>query len=83
MASLRRGPERLDFRKMEVSLDSSKMEREQKNHESDLNRLTRYFASRLEHFQSLEDVYRDLDPAGLVADDEALENIHRELDHNR
>lgn len=48
--------------------------------ESNLSRLTRYFATRLEHFRLLEDLYRDMDPANVVADEEALQIKSGECD---
>ncbi|CDM36269.1 hypothetical protein PROQFM164_S05g000102 [Penicillium roqueforti FM164] len=48
--------------------------------ESNLSRLTRYFATRLEHFRLLEDLYRDIDPANVIADKEALQIKSGECD---
>ncbi|KAJ5205338.1 hypothetical protein N7472_001786 [Penicillium cf. griseofulvum] len=48
---------------------------------SHLSRLTWYFAARSEHFRSLEDLYRNLDPANVVADEEALKIVSRKHDH--
>ena len=44
------------------------MESIPKNSEDHLLRLTRYFAARLEHYRSLEDLFRNMDPANVVAD---------------
>ncbi|KAJ5862968.1 hypothetical protein N7455_007036 [Penicillium solitum] len=49
----------------------SKTESLQESSENDLSRLTRYFAARSEHFRFLEDLYMDMDPANVVADEEA------------
>ena len=60
--------------------DFSKMECVQENSESDLSRLTRYFAARSEHFRFLENLYRDMDPANVSADEEASKIMSRQ--HN-
>jgi hypothetical protein len=52
--------ERSDFDKMESLPESS---------EGHLFRLARYFAVRAEHFRSLEDLYKDMDPTNVIADD--------------
>ncbi|OQE65362.1 hypothetical protein PENNAL_c0212G04981 [Penicillium nalgiovense] len=54
--------ERLNFSKMESLPESP---------ESNLSQLTRYFVTRLEHFRLLEDLYRRMDPANVIADEEA------------
>jgi hypothetical protein len=40
--------------------------------ESNLSQLIRYFTTRSEHFRLLEDLYRRMDPANVIADKEAL-----------
>lgn len=49
--------------------------------ESRLSRLTRYFAARSEHFRSLENLYRKMDPANIVADEEASKIVSPKHDH--
>ncbi|KAJ5956315.1 hypothetical protein N7501_010594 [Penicillium viridicatum] len=64
--------ERSNFSKMESLSESS---------ESRLSRLTRYFAARSERFRSLENLYRKMDPANIVADKEALKIVSPKHDH--
>ncbi|KAJ5174060.1 uncharacterized protein N7500_001991 [Penicillium coprophilum] len=52
--------------------DRSKIEGLLESPESNLSRLTRYFATRLEYFRLLEDLYRDIDLVNIAADKEAL-----------
>ncbi|CAP93390.1 hypothetical protein PCH_Pc16g07200 [Penicillium rubens Wisconsin 54-1255] len=61
-------------------INSCKMEGLPESPESNLSRLTRYFATRLEHFRLLEDLYRDMDLANVVADKEALQIKSSEYD---
>lgn len=65
--------ERSDFSQMESLQESSK---------SDLCRLTRYCAARSEQYRLLEDLYRDKDPANVVADKEAFKAMSREHDQD-
>lgn len=53
-------------------MNFSKMENLPESPESNLSWLTWYFATRLEYFRLLEDLYRDMDLANVVADEEAL-----------
>ncbi|CAG8133711.1 unnamed protein product [Penicillium nalgiovense] len=55
--------ERLNFSKMESLPESP---------ESNLSQLTRYLTTRSEHFRLLENLYRRMDPANVIADKEAL-----------
>jgi hypothetical protein len=61
----------------------SKVESLRGSSESDLSQFTRYFAARSKEFRFLEDLYRDMDPANVVADEEALKIISREHDHGK
>ncbi|CAG7947056.1 unnamed protein product [Penicillium salamii] len=62
--------------------DFSQMESLQESSEGDLCRLTRYYAARSEQFRLLEDLYRDKDPANVVADEEAFRAMSRPHDQD-
>ncbi|KAJ5821842.1 uncharacterized protein N7525_011126 [Penicillium rubens] len=61
-------------------INFSKIEGLPESPESNLSRLTRYFATRLEHFRLLEDLYRDIDPANIITNKEALQIKSSEYD---